>query len=137
MTYCLQCGTLDGVDGQRPVVVPKLVELCRLLEAKGLQYMNLREWHKLGIAESINLPAARGGRNHPLDAVVPGSRPPETLKTGGVWPFPKRPCGGGWRGRPHNRAGLASPRSGHPTMTSESSPSQLWGRGCPDTGRGR
>jgi endogenous inhibitor of DNA gyrase (YacG/DUF329 family) len=56
--WCPRCGSILPCS-ESHAVAPALVERCRQLEAKGLQYMNLRDWHKLGIAESINLPAAR------------------------------------------------------------------------------
>jgi DNA-directed RNA polymerase subunit RPC12/RpoP len=50
--HCPRCGTFVIVqaDGMGSIYVPKLVDRCRTLE---------RQWHRLGIAESIRPPEDR------------------------------------------------------------------------------
>ena len=57
--HCPRCGTVKAGES---VYVPKLVERCREFAQFGLAHPQDSEfhWKRLGIAESINLPEARG-----------------------------------------------------------------------------
>lgn len=53
--HCPRCGTLQVGD---KVYVPALIERCRKFgDTLGPEWAKL--WHRLGIAEAINLPEAR------------------------------------------------------------------------------
>ena len=58
--HCGRCGTLIGCYSDGSAVVPKLVERCREFSA-GWDENDPAAilWHRLGIAESINVPANR------------------------------------------------------------------------------
>lgn len=64
--HCPRCGTLcetmrDGVLGRTEDTVPSLVERCRKFAAMfpGTCNVYMDQWHRLGIAEAINLPESR------------------------------------------------------------------------------
>lgn len=66
MFWCPRCGTLIWHTGAgKAVDVPKLVERCRKLEAAhvgaspGVGLNLTLDWHRLGLAESINKPEDR------------------------------------------------------------------------------
>lgn len=62
--WCSRCGSLC-YNNDKAVDVPKLVERCRQFESNKLLPLLAvccevgKLWHRLGIAESINLPEAR------------------------------------------------------------------------------
>lgn len=57
--WCPRCGTVeDHADGITDVGVPKLVERCRAFAAETRADL-LEGWQRLGVAESIHLPADR------------------------------------------------------------------------------
>ncbi len=72
--WCPRCGTLKRANTTVGASeAPKLVERCRLFELgfqpqrllgvvdpKEAQWQMAQAWHRLGIAEAINLPAERG-----------------------------------------------------------------------------
>ena len=73
MFHCARCGSLllpEGTPG--PLVVPALVLRCREFAADPLLPLLAvsgeigKLWHRLGITESINVPAER-----PSDATAP------------------------------------------------------------------
>lgn len=60
--WCSRCGTFLTIpsDGNQIVYTPRLVERCRTAEAIiEIGGLRLRDWHVLGIRESINKPGER------------------------------------------------------------------------------
>lgn len=66
--HCERCGTMVAryPNGHENVYVPKLVERCRQFEQAEIRALDPlhpapKLWHRLGIAESINVPSNRPG----------------------------------------------------------------------------
>ncbi len=59
--WCPRCGTIreERTDYTTDVSTPKLVERCRVFEKLLGRSDYTKEWHHIGIDESINLPENR------------------------------------------------------------------------------
>ena len=57
----LRCGTLkhSAYKPEHEISTPRLVERCRKLEAMAGVFNWRKDWERLGIASSINLPSNR------------------------------------------------------------------------------